>query len=532
MTKNNRTNNTVTRRIVAAAAGLLVTAFGFTPVNAMSYDLVILDNGDAALYDTSTGKYVNTEEYHKENGYTFMDEFGLYAKVYDNGEFDICECPICNYWMESPGDDYLGETPADPETVTTAATVRVLIDGEVLSGNYSGDGWSYDTATNTLTLNNYRYEGLGLIPENYESFNAADSEDPEGGFDEDAWFSLLRKEADNIKGVIYSEGPLTVNLSGSNYITITEKGSDASYALNVKGELSIEGDGTLTVKSGKEEKVYSSDPAEAVSSPVSADTTDTNIDDDTEFPSDYADDIDFDDEDFPSEDEDIIESDDTDIPSDDEDSNTADDTDIPSEDEDINESDDTDIPSDDEDSNTTDDTDIPSENEDVTPTDDTDISSGNEDITQNNNEGDVSVNNNIGTPDISNSFGLPGINNNITLDPSVNIGLPHTNVEQIVLDGMQVRYPQITGRTGSKPSATRVSSVPSGAASVAEKDETFSSKVPVVHTADNHTGEVSGTAPKTADPNTVGLLTALISTVIGGIAALVILIRKRRLGQF
>ena len=91
---------------------------------------------------------------------------------------------------------------------------------EVTSNQTSGDKWSYDPNTNTLTLNGYSYskEGKG-----------------------DGTFS----------GGIYSTSDLTIELIGNNSVNNTYSHQyNYSCGIFVNGKLTITGDGSLTTSGG------------------------------------------------------------------------------------------------------------------------------------------------------------------------------------------------------------------------------------------------------------------------------------------
>ncbi|MBQ6353855.1 MAG: carbohydrate-binding domain-containing protein, partial [Lachnospiraceae bacterium] len=91
-------------------------------------------------------------------------------------------------------------------------------DAEVTSANLSGQGWSYDVASNTLTLNNFNYEGDGHHWESDTTENRA---------------------------AIYAENDLTVQIKGTN--TIKGNVSETIWIYGIYGEktLTINGGGVL-----------------------------------------------------------------------------------------------------------------------------------------------------------------------------------------------------------------------------------------------------------------------------------------------
>lgn len=96
---------------------------------------------------------------------------------------------------------------------------------EVTADNSSGDGWSYDRESQTLTLNNYSYSGDGTQFTQYD---------------------------DNGKAAIKSDKSITVILKGESEIR-TSGGGLANYGIIVNGKVSFCGNGSLTVRSGHAE---------------------------------------------------------------------------------------------------------------------------------------------------------------------------------------------------------------------------------------------------------------------------------------
>ena len=93
---------------------------------------------------------------------------------------------------------------------------------QVTSRNLSGEGWSYDPSTGTLTLNSFNYSGIGHLDDN------------------------------NNCSPIYSDvaDGLTLDLKGTS--TVEEKGDDSTWlALGVysKGALTVTGNGTINATS-------------------------------------------------------------------------------------------------------------------------------------------------------------------------------------------------------------------------------------------------------------------------------------------
>ena len=97
---------------------------------------------------------------------------------------------------------------------------------KVTSDRTSGDGWSYNPNTNTLTLNGYSYSGKGWV---------------EGSF----------------SGGIYSSSNLTIELVGNNFINNTFSDPYCwNCGIYVKGTLTIKGNGSLTTQGGGEKGSY------------------------------------------------------------------------------------------------------------------------------------------------------------------------------------------------------------------------------------------------------------------------------------
>ena len=111
--------------------------------------------------------------------------------------------------------------PSWSVTANAATDYGLKVGGaEVTSDQTSGDKWSYDPNTNTLTLNGYSYTGKG------------------GG---DGTFS----------GGIYSTSNLTIKLIGNNYVDDTLSDKYAySCGIFVNGKLTITGDGSLATSGG------------------------------------------------------------------------------------------------------------------------------------------------------------------------------------------------------------------------------------------------------------------------------------------
>ncbi len=124
----------------------------------------------------------------------------------------------------------LGLMPVLSQTAYADTTSYQLWVGgeEVTSEKHFGTGWSYDAATNTLTLNNYSYSGDGYMYDNNSG-------------------------ADYRYAAIYAKQDLTIELEGENTAecTVTEGTYDdrhIGYGIHVNDEnLTINGSGSLTV---------------------------------------------------------------------------------------------------------------------------------------------------------------------------------------------------------------------------------------------------------------------------------------------
>lgn len=474
MTKNNKTMNDITAKIAAAITAILMIAFSYAPAYALSYSLNYLDNGDGTLYDEETGCYVDMDTYHAAYGYEYDDETNSYVYRTDYDTY-TCSCTACIYWKEGhkivvPGQES-DTTDSSENADQEAISVKVSMTGtEMSDDNQSGTGWNYDKASNTLTLDGFSYEGTGLFTaDSADTGSSSEDESTDEGedSDEDEWEDEESYEdgdedsddsdtegfedgtAEPVKGVIRSEGDLTLKLNGENHITVTDEASDASYAVNVAGEFKIEGDGVLYVKTATEEKIYGNEPKEegpnAGNSGNINNITNTNDIDNTQT---------------------------------------------------VNEA----------------------------------------PVTQTVDDGDVAVSNNntVNAPDVSNNISLPGASNTITFNPTIEVRLPENKIERTVLSGMQSRYPEVVKTASATPGVGCGNNAGGDLkiASAETKDGKNESNTAVAENADADNGlAVDRSAPRTADPNTVGLITALIATVIGGAGALIVMIRRRILGR-
>lgn len=306
-----------------------------TVVHRPPYVLTITDEY-IQIYNEETDEYLAVQTYHAEMGYEWDDAEGAYTQEFDGG-VNCCVCPVCehlgyaqhsdevgndrgsnepeNQTGEEPGEEHEEEPGADPgeepsegpddSDINSADAPTVCVQGvELDEGNNVGSGWSYDEASNTLTLDNFTYTGTGLFakPESGDEDPGDEGEDPddpdseEGDDGDDGWDGEEGDDwdgedddaddadddgddpddegedpddegedpddegedpaVDQVKGVICSDGDLTLRLNGESSISVIDLDSDASYGVNVAGELKIEGDGFLTVKSIKETQTY------------------------------------------------------------------------------------------------------------------------------------------------------------------------------------------------------------------------------------------------------------------------------------
>lgn len=111
--------------------------------------------------------------------------------------------------------------PSWSVTANAASDYGLVVDyAKVTSDRTSGDGWSYDPNTNTLTLTNYSYS-------------------------QDGW-----RDGD-YSGGIYCSSNLTIKLIGNNSVnnTYSHQYND-SCGIYVSGRLTITGDGSLTTSGG------------------------------------------------------------------------------------------------------------------------------------------------------------------------------------------------------------------------------------------------------------------------------------------
>lgn len=117
--------------------------------------------------------------------------------------------------------------PSWSVTTNAATDYGLVVDyAKVTSDRTSGDGWSYNPATNTLTLNGYTYSEKDWV---------------EGSF----------------SGGIYSSSDLKIELVGNNSINNTYSHPNCyNCGIYVKGTLTIKGNGSLTTQGGGEKGSY------------------------------------------------------------------------------------------------------------------------------------------------------------------------------------------------------------------------------------------------------------------------------------
>ena len=112
-------------------------------------------------------------------------------------------------------------------TAKAATDYGLVVDyARVTSDRTSGDGWSYNPTTNTLTLNGYSYSKDGWVDGSYS-------------------------------GGIYAYSNLTIELIGNNSVDNTFSNAYCwNCGIYVKGSLTIKGNGSLTTKGGGDRVSY------------------------------------------------------------------------------------------------------------------------------------------------------------------------------------------------------------------------------------------------------------------------------------
>ena len=153
-------------------------------------------------------------------------------------------------------------------------------------------------------------------------------------------------------------------------------------------------------------------------------------------------------------------------------------------------------------------------------------------VTQNVDDGDVNVsnNNNVDMPDFSNNVNLPGANNIITFNPTIEVKLPENTIERTVISGMQSRYPDVVKSTNAAPAGRCGNSADIKTGSAENKDGVTDTDAASASTSGE--GTTAG-APQTGDGMNLGVLMALIATVVisgttGGVMLRRRLLERRR----
>ena len=135
-------------------------------------------------------------------------------------------------------EQYNGDKKTDYASALVDVTERSILsydlwvgDTEVTEECTSGEGWEYAPATNTLTLNNYQYEGEGhSLPDGKYVYSADTSR----------------------AAIVYSGSePLNLVLEGDNAVKQTGGDLRTSAGLFSEGALTISGTGTLTAEAGE-----------------------------------------------------------------------------------------------------------------------------------------------------------------------------------------------------------------------------------------------------------------------------------------
>lgn len=129
------------------------------------------------------------------------------------------DCPVCG----AEGADLADCTGAAPALLAKIAQLSKLVVGGTTvvensqtTENTSGQGWSYDVDSNTLTLDNATINGTDTIG--------------------------------HVGTGIYAEGDLTIVLEGSSTVTGVQDPNGDSQSIRVSGNLTIQGGGSLTAQ--------------------------------------------------------------------------------------------------------------------------------------------------------------------------------------------------------------------------------------------------------------------------------------------
>lgn len=138
-------------------------------------------------------------------------------------------CDVCYFGIEDciGADTVAVYNTEDDMTNLYLGDIEIVSDGVINTSN--GDGWSYAADTNTLTLNNYNYEGPGKHASASEGY-----------------------------AIIYAEGSLNLVLEGTNTMRMTSNDGGHGilldlfeyHALNVSGSGSLSINGNNVVNSG------------------------------------------------------------------------------------------------------------------------------------------------------------------------------------------------------------------------------------------------------------------------------------------
>lgn len=129
------------------------------------------------------------------------------------------DCPVCG----AEGADLADCTGAAPALLAKIAQLSKLVVGGTTvvensqtTENTSGQGWSYDVDSNTLTLNEATINGTNTTG--------------------------------HVGAGIYAEGDLTIVLEGSSTVTGVQDPNGESQSIRVSGNLTIQGGGSLTAQ--------------------------------------------------------------------------------------------------------------------------------------------------------------------------------------------------------------------------------------------------------------------------------------------
>ena len=129
------------------------------------------------------------------------------------------DCPVCG----AEGADLADCTGAAPALLAKIAQLSKLVVGGTTvvensqtTENTSGQGWSYDVDSNTLTLDNATINGTNTIG--------------------------------HVGAGIYAEGDLTIVLEGSSTVKGVQDPNGDSQSIRVQGNLTIQGGGSLTAQ--------------------------------------------------------------------------------------------------------------------------------------------------------------------------------------------------------------------------------------------------------------------------------------------